>query len=89
MQALEGLQLLIRPGWMRLEACKVHRTAATADREKERVARAGCGKRSRHGVALLSGSNQTVPTAGNRLRGIAVFLGYFKALLQGTGTAPQ
>jgi hypothetical protein len=80
MQALEGLQLLIRPGWMRLEACKVHRTAATADREKERVARAGCRKRGRHGVALLSGSNQTMPAAADRLRGIAIFPGYFKML---------
>ena len=61
-QAFVGLQLLVGLRRMRLEAREVHRATATANRQQEWVARASCGKRSRHGV---------VPPVGCRItRGV-------------------
>ena len=48
----ERLELVIRPGRMRLKTCEVHRTAAITQRQQERVAQRSPGRRYGHGSSL-------------------------------------
>jgi hypothetical protein len=60
-QTFVGLELKLRPRRVRLETGQVHRPAAVADRQQERVPPWGLGECSRHGAPSFRMSNRDPP----------------------------
>src|SRR5207253_11444841 len=72
MGALEGLELVIRSGRVRLKTCEVHGAAAIAQREQERIAQRTLGRRRGHVVSLRLVSTSSLAATANHSRGMSL-----------------